>query len=133
MTPHAAPKSVAEMMADIMGNVGNLVRNEVALARAEMSESLVKVAGALGTMAVAFLLAMTGLNVLTASLVAAAIRFGVRPHWAPVVVGGGLLFIAVVLFLIAKSRFTQIGFLPTRAARNLQRDTAAIKDAYNDK
>lgn len=133
MTPHDAPKSVAEMMADIMGNVGNLVRNEVALARAEMSESLVKVAGALGTMAVAFLLAMTGLNVLTTSLVAAAIRFGVPPHWAPVVVGGGLLFIAVVLFLIAKSRFTQIGFVPTRAARNLQRDTAAIKDAYNDK
>lgn len=132
MTPQDAPKSVAEMMADIMGNVGNLVRNEVALARAEVAQSLGKAGGALGIMAIAFLLAMTGLNVLAVALVTVAIRFGLPLHWAPVAVGGGLLILAVLLFLIAKSTFTQIGFVPTRAARNFQRDTAAIKDAYND-
>ena len=48
------------------------------------------------------------------------------------VVGAGLLLVAVIIFASAKSALSQIGFVPTRAARNVQRDAAAIKEAYND-
>ena len=132
MTPSDAPKSTVEMMADIMGSVGNLVRGEVDLARAEMATSLNKAAAAIGSMVVAAILAITGLNVLAAALVAFAIQMGLTPTWATIVVGAGLLLVAVIIFASAKSALSQIGFVPTRAARNVQRDAAAIKEAYND-
>ena len=132
MTPPDTPKSTVEMMADIMGSVGNLVRGEVDLARAEMATSLSKAAAAIGGMVVAVVLAITGLNVLAAALVAFAIYMGMPPTWATVAVGVGLILIAGIIFLSAKSTLSNIGFVPSRAARNVQRDAAAIKEAYND-
>lgn len=133
MTQTTPPKSAGEMMFDIMGNVGSLVRNEVDLARTEITTSLVRAAGALGAMLVAFALAMVGLNLLAAWLVALAIRAGVPAQWAEALVGAAVLLIAYMTFLFAKSALNQIGFMPTRTARNVQRDAAAIKEAYNDK
>lgn len=133
MMPPDASKSTGEMLADIMGNVSNLVRNEVDLARAEIGISLNKAMAAAGAMAIALVLAIVGLNVLAAALVTLAIRAGLSPTSATLVVGLGLLIIACLVFLSARSAFSRIGFVPTRAARAVGRDTAAIKEAYNDK
>ncbi|WP_210134389.1 phage holin family protein [Pseudotabrizicola sediminis] len=119
-------------MADIMGNVSNLVRNETDLARAEIGESLTKAGASLGSMAVALLLAITALNVLAAALVALVVDMGLEPHWASALVGFGLLAIAFAVFASAKSALKQIGFVPTRTAQNVSRDVAAIKDSFND-
>lgn len=127
------PKSAGEMLADIMGNVSNLVRNEADLARAEIAESMRKAMASLGAMALAFALAITALNVLAAALVALVIWAGLPPHWASAAVGAGLLVVAIVLFSSAKSALNQIGFVPTRAARSVQRDVSAIKESINDK
>ncbi len=133
MTPGDTPKSTAEMMSDILGNVSNLVRNEADLARAEIAESAQKAGASLAAMAVALVVAIAGLNLLAASLVVAVIRAGLTPDWAPFVVGFGLVLTAVLIFTSARSTLHQIGFVPTRAARNLSRDAAAIKDSFNDK
>ncbi len=122
------PKSAGEMMSDILGNVSNLVRNETDLARAEIGASLKKAGASLGTMALAGVLAITGLNVLAGSLVMLVVWAGLPLHWATAVVGAGFLVLALILFFSAKSALTQIGFVPTRTARNVQRDVAAIKD-----
>ena len=133
MTDTAPPKSAGEMMTDILGNVSNLVRNEADLARAEIAESMKKAGASLGAMVVALVLAITGLNVVATSLVALAVWAGLPPHWATLLVGAVLLLIALAIFSSARSALNQIGFLPTRAARNVQRDAAAIKDSFNDK
>ena len=133
MTPIDPPKTTGEVMADIMGHVGNLVRNEVDLARAEIGISLNKAVAAMGAMAVALVLAIAGLNVLAAALVALVVYLGLSPVWATVVVGMGLLIVAFVIYISAKQALTNIGFVPTRAVRNVGRDAAAIKEAYNDK
>lgn len=126
-------KSTGEMMADILGNVGNLVRNEADLARTEIGESMNKAGASLGAIAVALVLAIAGLNLLAASLMAVAIWAGLPPHWATFAVGAGLVLIAIILFASAKTTLQQIGFVPTRAARNLSRDAATIKESFNDK
>lgn len=133
MSARESPKSTGEMMTDIMGNVGNLVRNEADLARAEISESLGKAGASLGAMALAVAVGIAGLNLVATSLVALAVRMGLPPLWATLIVGAGLLVIALIIFTSAKSALHQIGFAPTRAARNVQRDAAAIKDSFNDK
>ena len=126
-------KSTAEMMTDILGNVSNLVRNEADLARTEVAESLGKAGASLGAMAVALVLAIAGLNVLAALLVAVLVRAGLPPPWATGVVGAGLVLIALMIFVSARSSLHQIGFAPTRAARNVSRDVAALKGSPNDK
>lgn len=133
MTDPVSPKSAGEMMTDILGNVSNLVRNETDLARAEIADSLKKAAASLGAMALALVLAIAGINVLALSLIALLVRIGVPPPWAPLVVGAGLLLVALIVFTAAKSALNQIGFVPTRAARSVSRDVAAIKDSLNDK
>lgn len=132
MTMSVPPKSAGEMMTDIMGNVSNLVRNETDLARAEIGESLKKAGASLGSMALALVLAITALNLLAASLVSLVVLAGVPPHWATLAVGAGLLLLALAIFSFAKSALNQIGFVPTRAARSISRDVAAIKDSLND-
>ncbi|MFN4128784.1 MAG: phage holin family protein [Paracoccaceae bacterium] len=120
-------------MTDILGNVSNLVRNETDLARAEIGESLGKAGASLGTMALALVLAITGLNLLAAALVAVVVWAGLPPPWAAAVVGAVLLGIALALFYTAKSALNHIGFVPTRTAHNVSRDVAAIKESFNDK
>ncbi len=133
MTGANTSRSAGEMMSDIMANVASLVRNEADLARAEIAESMAKAVASIAAMGLAFALAIAGLNVIAASLVALAVWAGLPPHWAPVVVGLGLLVLAWVIFSSARSALNQIGFVPTRAARNVQRDAAAIKDSFNEK
>lgn len=133
MTRESTPKTAGEMMSGIMGSVGALVRAEVDLARAETAESLKSATAALGMMAVALVLAIAGINLLAASLVALAIWAGVPASWAPLLVGVGLLLVAMAIFFSAKSALTNIGFMPARTARNVRADAEAAKDAYNDK
>jgi hypothetical protein len=126
------PKTAGEMLADIMGNVSNLVRNEADLARAEIAESTRKAMASIGAMALALALAITALNMLAAALVALVIRAGLPPHWASAAAGTGLLIVAIVLFSFAKSALLRIGFVPSRAVRSVQRDVSAIKESIND-
>jgi hypothetical protein len=133
MTPAGDPRSTGEMMADIMGNVGNIVRNEVDLARAEMSGSLAKASAALGRMVAAMILAVVGATLLSQLIVGLIVEAGLPVLWAILAVGTLLLLIGFALLLSAKSILNQIGFVPTRVARSVQRDAAAMKEAYNDK
>lgn len=127
-----SPKTTGEMMADIMGNVSNLVRNETDLARAEIGESLTKAGASLASMGLALVLAIAGLNVLAVALVALVVWAGLDPHWASVVVGVALLLIAYAIFASAKSALNQIGFVPTRTAQNISRDVATVKESLHD-
>ena len=133
MTPAGDSRSAGEMMADIMGNVGNIVRNEVDLARAEMSGSLAKASAALGRMVAAMILAVVGATLLSQLIVGLIVEAGLPVLWAILAVGTLLLLIGFALLLSAKSILNQIGFVPTRVARSVQRDAAAMKEAYNDK
>ncbi len=132
MTPNN-PKSTSEMMTAILGNVSNLVRDEADLARTEIAESAKKAGASIAAMGIALVLAITGLNVFAATLVALVVQAGVPAQWAPAVVGAGFLVIALIIFVSAKSSLKNIGFVPTRAARNVQRDAAAIKEPFHDK
>lgn len=133
MTATSNPKSTGEMVNEILANISSLVRNEADLARTEIAEDMRRVAASFGTIALALLMAITGLNVLATSLVALVIWAGLSPLWATVLVGTGLLLIAMILFYSAKSALHHIGFVPTRAAQNLKRDAATIKDTFHDK
>ena len=130
MTPNDTPKSAGEMMADVVSNLGNLVRNELDLARTELMGSVKSAGAAIAAILVAAILALTGLNVLTAWVISALIWAGLAPPWATLLVGIVLVVIAALIASSALTTLKNIGFVPKRTARNVQRDAAAVKDAY---
>ena len=62
-------KSAGGLLSDALGHVSSLVRSEVDLARAEVSENLNKAGVAIGMIVGAVVVALTALNVLSAALV----------------------------------------------------------------
>jgi uncharacterized membrane protein YqjE len=133
MSPQDTPRTAAEMMVDVAGNVSNLVRNEVNLARAEMVASLKSAVSGIVMMAIALVLAITGVNVLSAAVVAAFIAAGLSALWATVLTGVLFLVLAGILVMAGVSAIKRIGLVPRRMATNVQRDVKAATEAYNDK
>jgi uncharacterized membrane protein YqjE len=132
MTP-AGSKTAGEMVSDILGNVSELLRSEVDLARAEIAQGVRGAATALVGMAVSLALAMTGLNLFGVGLVALIVAPEHPIFRAAMLVAAGFFVLALVIFLAAKSRLRTVQFLPVRTAVNVQRDAAAVKEAYRDR
>lgn len=133
MSERSAEKGAPGLVADALAHVSNLVRNEVNLARAEVSENLKGMAIAIGMLAASLVVAITALNVLSVALVAALAETGIEAGWAALIVG--VLF-AVIAFALASKGMSDLrikNLAPTRTAMNVRRDAEAVKEAYNDK
>lgn len=126
-------KSAGGLLTDVMANVSGLVRNEVDLARAEISENATKAAVAVGLIAGAAIIALVALNVLAAALVAALTEAGLDAGWSALIVGAALGIIAFVLINKGVNDLKLSSLAPTRTFKNVQRDAAAVKEAYDDK
>jgi hypothetical protein len=116
-----------------MGHVSSLVRSEVDLARAEIGENVNRAGLAFGLLLGAVVIALVALNVLAAALVAAIAEAGLEAGWAALIVGAVLAVIALAMTVKATKDLKLANLAPTRTARNMKRDAAALKDAYNDK
>ncbi|ABD55127.1 phage holin family protein [Jannaschia sp. CCS1] len=126
-------KSAGGLLSDALGNVSGLVRSEVDLARAEISENLTKAGVAVGLIAGAAIIALVALNVLAAALVAALTEAGIDAGWSALIVGAILAIVAFVLMGKGINDLKLSSLAPTRTVKNVQRDAAAVKDAYDDK
>ena len=126
-------KSAGALLSDTLSNVSGLVRSEVDLARAEISENVTKAAVAVGLIAGAALIALVALDVLAAALVAALAEAGLDAGWAALIVGAGLGILAYVLINKGINDLKLSSLAPTRTVKNVQRDAEAVKEAYDDK
>lgn len=122
----------AALIGDVLSHVSNLVRNEVDLARAEVSENINMAGIAIGLLVAAAIIALTALNVLAAALVAALTEAGIHGGWAATIVGVALAAVAFGLMSKGLNDLKLSSLAPTRAARNVKRDAKVVKEAYND-
>lgn len=130
--PVKQPQSTADMLSEALNHVSSLVRKEVDLARAEMSENMNQAVVAIGLLIAAAIVALTTLNVLAAALVAALTEAGIDAGWSSLIVGVALGLFALALAMKGKNDLKASSLAPTRTAKNVKRDANAIKDAYND-
>lgn len=126
-------KSAGGILSDAMHNVSGLVRNEVDLARAEISENVTRAGVALGMIAASAIIALVALNVLVAAVVAGLAEAGLDAGWAALIVGALLGVLAYVLLNKGTNDLKLSSLAPTRTVKNVQRDAAAVKEAYDDK
>ncbi|WP_108482828.1 phage holin family protein [Oceaniglobus ichthyenteri] len=133
MSDHNTNKSAGNLLSDAMTNVSALVRNEVDLARAEVSENLNRAGVAIGLIAGAAIIALVSLNVLAAALVAALTEAGLDAGWSALIVGVVLAAVAFVMIGKGVNDLKLSSLAPTRTVKNVKRDAEAVKDAYDDK
>lgn len=133
MSDDNTKKSAGNLLTDAMANVSGLVRSEVDLARAEISENVTKAGIAIGLIAGAAIIALVALNVLAAALIAALTEAGLDAGWSALIVGAALGIIAYVLINKGVNDLKLSSLAPTRTVKNVQRDAAAVKEAYDDK
>jgi hypothetical protein len=121
-------RSAADLLSDAISHMSSLVRKEMDLARAEMSENANRAAVAVGLLAGALVIALTALNVLAAALVAGLTEWGLEAGWASLVVGLALAAVALAMALKARNDLKFANMAPARTTRNVRRDAQALKE-----
>ncbi|WP_299652931.1 phage holin family protein [uncultured Jannaschia sp.] len=121
-------KGTTGLIGDVLSHVSNLVRKEVDLARAEVSENVTRAGVAVGMLAGALVVALVALNVLAAALVSAIAELGLDAGWAALIVGGALAIIAFVMVSKGISDLKLSSLAPNRTVKNVKRDAVAVKE-----
>lgn len=131
--PHAAgaarrPRPITDILNDIVRNISGLLRNEMALARAEASEKVNQAIGAVVTLLIGAVLLIPALVILLQAGVAWLETVDFSPPVAALIVGGATLLIGLVLTLIGWSKLKVDNLVPRRTLKQFQRDAQVAKE-----
>jgi hypothetical protein len=117
--------STGELLRGLAEDASTLVRQEVLLAKQEMTEGLAARAKAGSLLALGGVLALYGLGFLLAS---AARAIG-EPVWlGPLIVGGATMLVAGVLALVGRRRLAASKVAPARARAELKETAAELRE-----
>lgn len=120
-------RTLSDLTRDLAANAGDLVRNEVRLARAEAMESLKHMSG--GIVRAAIGVAFAG-GAVTLGLFAVTYALGeTMPMWAAALIGaviGGILAYLLIKSGLKAASVTPVGF--PRTAEQVSRDLRTIKE-----
>jgi hypothetical protein len=124
-------RSIGGLIKELMQELTSLVRNEAELAKAEVSEKLSQVQTGVVSLAVATVLLLVGLIVLMDAAVAGAgylLPPSIRPWLAPLIVGGVVALIGLVLLLTGRSKLRSQSLAPQRTTESIRKDTAVAQE-----
>ena len=116
-----ANRSLAGLFADLARDMTGLVRTELELVKAEMSEKAGQAAGGAAFLAVGGFVAFAGLLVLLACAVL-ALALVVQPWLAALIVGVVVIGVGVALMLVGRNRLRPANLQPNRTMETLRED-----------
>jgi hypothetical protein len=127
--PADTSPSLSSLLAGIAGDLQTLVRQEVALAKAEFLREWDKAKAAAGAMAVgAAVLALGGLF-LGLTVVAVLREVAGLPWWASfLIVGGVLAGLGAVLFFTGRNKAAQVHVVPPQTAETMRENVQWIRN-----
>jgi Putative Actinobacterial Holin-X, holin superfamily III len=126
-------RSIPEIFTDVVNQFTGLLRKEGQLARAEMSEKITQVAAGLGLIVGGSVLLTPALVILLQAAVSALITDNIiKEPWAPLIVGGAVLVIGIILLLVGLSRLRADALLPNRTIQQIQSDVRVAKQQVSD-
>jgi hypothetical protein len=120
-------RSISALLSDLASESILLVRQELALFKAEVHEKFSRVGQGATALGAGALIAFSGwLVLLSAAVLALAL---VLPAWAAaLIVGAVVLLLGAVLLLVGKSRIDSQSLLPDRTLRTLREDEAWLRE-----
>ena len=120
-------RSIASLLSDLASETVLLLRQELALLKAELHEKFNRVGQGASALGVGALIAFSGWLVLLAAAVLGLAT--AMPAWlAALIVALLVLAIGAVLLLFGKNRFDAQSLAPERSLRSLREDEAWIRE-----
>ncbi len=123
---HAEP-SLGQLFTELTGDMSNLVRQELELAKAETMQKVSKATRSIILMVAGGLLAYAGLIVL---VIAAAIALGsIMPYWlSSLIMGLVVIVIGAILINSGRSSLTDLSLVPEQSVESLKEDARWAKE-----
>jgi len=125
--PDKQDRSIGELVSELAGETATLVRQEVALAKVELSHKAGQVGGELGSLAIGGALAYAGmLCILAAGII---LLSGVMPWWAAALVVGTIAgFIGASMASKAVTALKRINLAPQQTMETLKENAQWAKE-----
>jgi O-antigen ligase len=117
-------RSLGDLFSDLSREIGTLIRNELALARAEMNAKLSRAGRHAGMLALGAVVALAGLFTLAASLVLVLVAAGMPAWGAALLVGLGLAAVGALVANGALAALRGEDLKPTETIQTLKETTA---------
>jgi cytosine/uracil/thiamine/allantoin permease len=127
MTDDQRPRGTASLMGDVVTHLSRIIRGEVALAQAELTAGLRRIAVGLAFVLLGVVMAITALNVVSAAIVAGVVMAGLSPPMAALTVGLGFAAMAALAIAFGLARLRTKHLVPDRALHGLRRDVQTLK------
>ncbi len=122
-----AGSPVAALLSDLAGETSTLVRQEIALFKAELNEKLGRMGVGAGALAAGGVLAFTGWLALVAAAIL-GLSIVLAPWLAALIIGILVIALGAGLALFGKSRLKVDALVPRRTLNSLREDQAWIRD-----
>ncbi len=126
-------RSIPEIFTDVVNQFTALLRKDGQLARSEMSEKITQVAAGLGLIVGGSVLLTPALVILLQAAVSALITDNIiKEPWAPLIVGGGVFVIGIILLLVGLSRLKAEALVPNKTIAQIQSDVRVAKQQVSE-
>ena len=120
-------RPVAALLTDLAGETSTLVRQEIALFKAELSEKLTRMGVGAGALAAGGVIAFSGWLALLAAAIL-GLSHAVAPWLSALIIGVVVIALGAGLALFGKSRLKADALVPRRTLNSLREDEAWIRD-----
>lgn len=125
---HHSQRSLPEIAGNVIDQVTRLFRMEVQLVRAETSEKISNLRGAIVTIAAGAFVLLAALVVLLGACVVWLQYAGIDVRWASLIVAGTALLIGLALVQMGMSDFRASRLTPDRSMEQLRRDAQTAQE-----
>jgi hypothetical protein len=120
-------RPIAALLSDLAGETSTLVRQEIALFKAELSEKLTRMGVGAAAIAAGGVIAFSGWLALLAAAIL-GLSHVLAPWLSALIIGVLVLAVGVGLALFGKSRLNADALVPRRTLNSLREDEAWIRD-----
>jgi hypothetical protein len=125
--PPRSERPIADLFADLARDASMLVRQEVALAKAEIAQGLAGMGVGAAMIVAGGMVALMGVGFLLLAAVY-ALSLVVEPWLAALIVGGTVIVLGAGLAFLGKSKLGAQSLVPTRTLRTLKDDATWAKE-----
>jgi hypothetical protein len=120
-------RPVAALLSDLAGETSTLVRQEIALLKAELNEKLARIGVGAGALAAGGVIAFSGWLALVAAAIL-GLSYVLAPWLSALIIGVIVIALGAGLALFGKSRVKADALVPHRTLNSLREDEAWIRD-----
>jgi Putative Actinobacterial Holin-X, holin superfamily III len=121
-------RTITELVSDAANQFSKLIRNEVAIARAELAAKASEATTGVGLLMGGALLLMPPLVLLLMALAAWLVELGLRASLSNLIAGALGLVVSAVLAWVGMTKLKPEHLKPKRTLNELERDVAAVKE-----